>query len=812
MAFVSYAQNFEDVMLWRAFKGVAQGVYIDVGAQDPVIDSVSQAFHEAGWRGVHVEASTHYAGLLKAARPGDLVIQAAVSDGASVQPFFEIEGTGISTIDPEIAARHAANGFQVRETAVVGITLEMVFDACRSEIIHWLKLDIEGAERRALLSWGSNAHRPLVVVVESTLPMSQVESSDQWEHLLLERGYEPAYFDGLNRFYVVRERADLKAALSTPPNVFDGFSVSGLASSHIHATVEARWRGEAERSAAARAEAETRDAASTASLEACRQQLAALEGRHGETIRQVQTLAEQAAALTAALEDARQESASLQTGSDRALARAMLDAAEARLQLVDQHRRTLQEVQSEAIERIADTVRLADEAARLQTERAEQRIAASEQARQQALIEIRRLEGELGAWSERQAETAVALQAATQALRRSEDDAAHWRDQYQRATESLAVAQDRLSDAIQAGETLARTLRHEGDELRSQLGLAQEELRRQQAQAEADRGRAASAEQALNTRVRELEAAQTLELESLAQSHRDDQARRAAEVAALRQTLAQREAESRALAAELADAAHALQQLKETTAGRLLHWLGRFPEPAARGAASSDAATPPPPLSSARPPVPTPCSPEMPVLDKLLVLDDLEFVYAAYRTILKREPDPEGERNYVQLMRAGVDKIVVLAAMADSEEGRKAGVEIPGLAAARRRLRWSRLPVAGPLLGLLRPAPAHDPTRAFVSQSIGLHHAVRAMLGQVQASVEDVRQRQERMEATLRRLGERQDEVAAGMAMLHARIQHGGEPAPGTVVAPADVPSGADQPAAHDLRLDLLRKASAWKT
>jgi len=54
MTFISYAQNFEDVMLWRALGHVSAGRYIDVGAQDPVVDSVSKAFYEHGWRRIHV--------------------------------------------------------------------------------------------------------------------------------------------------------------------------------------------------------------------------------------------------------------------------------------------------------------------------------------------------------------------------------------------------------------------------------------------------------------------------------------------------------------------------------------------------------------------------------------------------------------------------------------------------------------------------------------------------------------------------------------------------------------------------------------
>ena len=42
--FISYAQNFEDVMLARALGDVETGFYIDVGAQDPDEGSVYKAF------------------------------------------------------------------------------------------------------------------------------------------------------------------------------------------------------------------------------------------------------------------------------------------------------------------------------------------------------------------------------------------------------------------------------------------------------------------------------------------------------------------------------------------------------------------------------------------------------------------------------------------------------------------------------------------------------------------------------------------------------------------------------------------------
>ncbi len=241
---ISYAQNFEDVMLWRALKHVENGFYIDLGAQDPVIDSVSLAFHEHGWKGVHVEPTPHYAQMLRAQRPGDTVIEAAVADETGLITFFEIPETGISTGDPQIAQQHREQGFEIREITVPCVRLASIFKSCGARDIHWLKIDVEGFELSALASWGKSAVRPWIVVVESTLPMSQIDSHKQWESLLLKKGYTHAYFDGLNRYYVSRDKAELKHAFCAPPNVFDGFWLSGTASAVFHLEINNRHNAE----------------------------------------------------------------------------------------------------------------------------------------------------------------------------------------------------------------------------------------------------------------------------------------------------------------------------------------------------------------------------------------------------------------------------------------------------------------------------------------------------------------------------------------------------------------------------------------
>jgi FkbM family methyltransferase len=241
---ISYAQNFEDLMLWRALSGVAEGRYIDIGAQSPVIDSVSRLFHQAGWRGVHVEPSTAYAAELREQRPGDLVIESVVAQTPGEHVFFEIPETGLSTIRDDIASAHADAGFAPRERRVEAITLDDVFALAGEGAVHWLKIDVEGAEADVLAGWRTSPQRPWIVLVESTRPLTQIESHDEWESLLTAKGYRFAWFDGLNRFYVAPEHAALLAAFAAPPNVFDGFELCNFSAREdaVYTTSE-QWRG-----------------------------------------------------------------------------------------------------------------------------------------------------------------------------------------------------------------------------------------------------------------------------------------------------------------------------------------------------------------------------------------------------------------------------------------------------------------------------------------------------------------------------------------------------------------------------------------
>jgi FkbM family methyltransferase len=229
--FISYAQNFEDVMLWRAFFDITRGSYIDVGAQHPEIDSVSKAFYMRGWRGAHVEPLPEYAELLRKDRPDEQVFQAALGTTSGLETIYAIPNTGLSTTQAIVAERHKLeSGFESNSIVVPRVTLDDVFKSIQQTDIHWLKIDVEGSERAVLEGWKNLSFRPWVIVIEATSPGSQVENHDLWEALIVERDYWCVYRDGLNRFYLADEHLILKDRFTYPPNVFDDACFSGLAS------------------------------------------------------------------------------------------------------------------------------------------------------------------------------------------------------------------------------------------------------------------------------------------------------------------------------------------------------------------------------------------------------------------------------------------------------------------------------------------------------------------------------------------------------------------------------------------------------
>ena len=235
--FESFAQNGEDVVLWRTLGHLPRGQWIDVGANDPDTDSVTRVFSDAGWTGINIEPMEPVFSNLCERRPNDINLRIAVEDVEGERVYFAVgAGRALSTNDPDAADQYRQSGMSVEEVIVPTRSLASIWDEFVEGEVHFLKIDVEGAEASVLGGADLARHRPWIIVVESveavnmeavrefalsTRPIPTSRHSE-WEHCLLHNGYQFVLFDGLNRFYVAQEHeAALVPRLEAPVNVLD---------------------------------------------------------------------------------------------------------------------------------------------------------------------------------------------------------------------------------------------------------------------------------------------------------------------------------------------------------------------------------------------------------------------------------------------------------------------------------------------------------------------------------------------------------------------------------------------------------------
>jgi len=223
--FISYAQNFEDVILWRALNHVEAGFYIDVGAFSPDVDSVTRAFSERGWRGINIEPNPSRLAELCERRPDDLNLGVAASDADGQIDLNVVGDTGLTTVDASLARKYSQSGLTVTTLRAPARTLASIWDehVPDAQPVHFLKVDVEGHEAAVLRGADWTRHRPWIVVVESTVPTTETPSHEESDAILTGAGYRFVYFDGLSRFYLARECDHLSGCFGSPPNVFDDF-------------------------------------------------------------------------------------------------------------------------------------------------------------------------------------------------------------------------------------------------------------------------------------------------------------------------------------------------------------------------------------------------------------------------------------------------------------------------------------------------------------------------------------------------------------------------------------------------------------
>ena len=216
---ISYAQNGEDVLIDRVFGRDHAGLYVDVGANDPVFHSVTNLLYQNGWRGVNIEPTPSLHRRLELDRPEDANLNVGISDAEGVLTFYEVAPPlhGWSTFVPEIAESYRELDVFPKPRPIAVTTLSTVFaEHVGDQTVDVLKVDAEGFERQVLAGLDWSRWRPRLVLIEATW-------SDSWESILFGAGYLKAAFDGINNYYVREEDRAFLPRFTAPVNNADQY-------------------------------------------------------------------------------------------------------------------------------------------------------------------------------------------------------------------------------------------------------------------------------------------------------------------------------------------------------------------------------------------------------------------------------------------------------------------------------------------------------------------------------------------------------------------------------------------------------------
>jgi len=172
MRFLS--EDGEDRLLWDLLGDRPPGFYIECGAADGLINSVTYVLEAAGWRGLLIEPQQAWAQRARVNRPGSTVAHTACSaPGGPTQVTFRTVSGGeesaglmasLASVDDQRALD--SKGFTLGSVQVPCTTMDALLAPLTTHV-DVLVLDVEGAELDVLKGFSLNVYRPLVLVIES---------------------------------------------------------------------------------------------------------------------------------------------------------------------------------------------------------------------------------------------------------------------------------------------------------------------------------------------------------------------------------------------------------------------------------------------------------------------------------------------------------------------------------------------------------------------------------------------------------------------------------------------------------------------
>jgi FkbM family methyltransferase len=160
----SYAQCGEDMILDIIFDK-PKGFYVDIGANNPIIQSNTYYLYKKGWNGINIDAAPNSMTQFNLIRKRDINLPIPISDKQERLKYYSFKTSFFNTFDEQSAIN--CKDELIGTIEVNTKKLFQIFDEYLGENeIDLLNVDVEGWDLKVLRSNNWNKYRPKVIVTE----------------------------------------------------------------------------------------------------------------------------------------------------------------------------------------------------------------------------------------------------------------------------------------------------------------------------------------------------------------------------------------------------------------------------------------------------------------------------------------------------------------------------------------------------------------------------------------------------------------------------------------------------------------------
>jgi len=199
---LSYAQSGEDMILDTIFCNVKNGFYIDIGANNPWVQSNTCFFYKKGWRGINIDALPGTKLIFDKYRSRDINIEAAIDNKERDLQYFMFHSSFYNTFNEakveKIKQYSPLRGIKNIKT----VPLSMLLQELDIPDIDFLSCDVEGMDINVLSSNDWEKWRPKIIITEYF--HDGIDKIKQNEVYRLLTGHKYIYYcnSATNAFYI----------------------------------------------------------------------------------------------------------------------------------------------------------------------------------------------------------------------------------------------------------------------------------------------------------------------------------------------------------------------------------------------------------------------------------------------------------------------------------------------------------------------------------------------------------------------------------------------------------------------------------